>query len=165
MAGWRSGGRRSGEAGFTLAEILVALIILSTAVIALISAAFTLTVGADVQRKTSEVESIAVTWGESIIDESFGYQECTGPIVYETAYDSWVDRYVLPDFYEADIVDVDYWDRDRDGQNEGGFIESCSLSGLDDGAQKFELRVTAPDGSGSAEVIVVKNDPSASGGS
>ncbi|KAA0233466.1 MAG: hypothetical protein EDR02_13350 [Actinobacteria bacterium] len=165
MAGWRSGGRRSGEAGFTLAEILVALIILSTAVIALISAAFTLTVGADVQRKTSEVESIAVTWGESIIDESFGYQECLGPALYQVAYDNWAERYVLPDFYEAEIVDVDYWDRDiNDGVNDGEFVQDCGLGYDDDGSQRFQLRVTAPDSNGSAVVTVVKNNPDATGG-
>lgn len=164
MAGRRSRVERSGEAGFTLAEILVALIILSTAVVALISAAFTLTVGADVQRKTSEVESIAVTWGESIIDESFAYQECLGPALYQTAYNSWADRYELPAFYEAEIVDVDYWDRDlNDGVNDGEFVEDCGVGLDDDGSQKFQLQVTAPDGSGSAEVTVVKNDPNANG--
>jgi type II secretory pathway pseudopilin PulG len=147
------------DRGETLVELLVALVILGTAVVALIGAVATGVRMSDIHRKEATAGSYVRSFGEAVNTAvnatPTGYTACATITTYTGAY-------TVPDTagYVADVTTVTYW-------NGTAFVATCTT---DRGVQKLTLRVRSknratgqPDGRASETLDIVIRKPCRSG--
>jgi type II secretory pathway pseudopilin PulG len=142
---------RDPEGGYTLTEVLGALLILSVAVIALISAIGTSIVASDVQRKLVTEDAVVRAYAEAL--NAAPYVSCASST--ESGYSA---ATVLPSLatkwpgYQASVVSVGYWN----GDNPATFGTTCSS---DAGVQRLQLEAHSNTNPGVQHLDVVKRNP------
>jgi Tfp pilus assembly protein PilV len=151
-------GPLSGEGGFTLPEVLLALIFLGTVIAAVILTMGASIMASDFHRKTVTADSIARTYAERI--QTVGYIECaTSPGHPAPAYLP-VNMFTstqFPGFTPANMsITVQYWDN---GATPAGFSTSCP-SNPDNGVQLITITVPADGNRGKQTLDVIKRRPS-----
>lgn len=141
--------RRRDDRGESLIELLVAMAIMSTAVIALVAGIGTAIRISDIHRKQATAGSYVRSYSEAvqsaIADTPTAYAACATSTTYQSAY-------TVPDptRYQAEITAVTYWDGT-------GFVATCPATDL--GLQRVSLRVRSLDGRASETLDVVIRRP------
>jgi type II secretory pathway pseudopilin PulG len=122
------------DRGETLIELLVSIVVLGTAVVAVVGGLGTAIVMSDIHRKQAAIgvylNEFAATIETAVAASPTQYVDCAT----DTSYPS----YTPGATYSADITQVRYW-------NGTAFITSCS-PGTDTGVQLLTLRVWSNDG-------------------
>lgn len=138
------------ERGETLVELLVTLVILSTAVIALVGGIAAAIRFSDLHRKQANAGAYVRAFGEAVQNKvnatPTGYTLCATTGVYTTAY-------TVPDptRYTASITSIAYW-------NGTAFASTCPVSG-DAGVQRLSLQVASTDGRATEKLDIVIRRP------
>ena len=147
-------GRRS-DRGATLIEMIVAVSILSTAVIALTAGIAVSIRVSDIHRKQasagSYVRGFAEAVSSKVAQSPTGYAACTAGSTPAAIYQA---AYVNPDsaHYQADVTGVAFWNSATKA-----FVP-CPAAG-DAGVQRVSLRVQSVDGRASETLDVVIRKP------
>ncbi len=145
-AGRRQTGR-DGERGETLIELLVTVVILGTAVVALVGALAVAVRVSDIHRKQAtagaSVRAFAEALATRVAAAPTGYVECATTASYAGAYTG------VPSGYVATIAAVSYWDG-------SAFVATCAT---DTGVQRVTLTVGSSDGRASEQLDVVLRKP------
>jgi prepilin-type N-terminal cleavage/methylation domain-containing protein len=124
---------RDDEAGYTLTEVLAALIVLGVAITAIISAMGSSIIASDIHRKIVTDDAIVRSYAERL--EAAPYVDCATPSNSEySAAGVNLDLNNWPG-YSATVVKVEYWNGDGAFAG-GGFTASCSP---DRGLQRITL--------------------------
>jgi type II secretory pathway pseudopilin PulG len=105
----RSGARRDrGQRGETLVELLVAISILGTGVVALLGGIGTSILVSDVHRKEATVDTVVHSYAEAIESAvaaaPSAYVDCAGSDAYSTPI-----GFSVPSGYDATVTNVQYW--------------------------------------------------------
>ena len=141
--------RRKGsvhDRGESLIELLVAVMIMGTAVVAVVGGLGTAIMMSDIHRKQAAIAAhlkiFAANLESAIAASPTQYADCGGPESY-------------PDYepgapYDADITYVRYW-------NGSAFVTSCAAG--DTGVQRVTLRVWSTDGRADETVDLVIRKP------
>jgi len=135
--------RSRSDRGETLIELLVALSVMSVAVVALVGGLGTAIVMSDVHRKQATVGTTLRNWSESIAAAVAGgdYPACGAPSVPDGA----------PAGYTASIPNVRYWT--------GAAWSSSCVS--DKGLRQLTLRVASDDGRATEQLVIAVRKPCA----
>ena len=143
----------SGEDGYTLIEVMIAVAILGIVFVGLLGALMTIIIGSDVHRQQADANTVLVSAAEKLKDESVAYQSCAEATnaVYLTAARS----ATMPEGWSAtaavSIEDVQYWDGTE-------FQDTC-LDGTEIlRLQLIELKVVSPDGEADERLAIVKRE-------
>lgn len=140
------------EGGYTLTEVLAALLILSIAVIAIISAIGTSIIASDVQRKLVTEDAVVRAYAEAL--NAAPYVDCATPstngysaatVLGPSLAAKWPDS-------QASVVTVNYWN----GDNPATFSGSCSS---DSGVQRLQLEAHSSSNRGVQHLDIVKRRP------
>jgi hypothetical protein len=123
-------GRDSGE---SLVELLVAIVILGTSVVAVLGAVATAVGASTLDRRQVQAQAVLRTWGERIaaVDDT-GYGDCRSASGVETTTPA---PSPLPAGFTASVSDVAYWDGTA-------FVSGCT-AGSDPGLRRVTLELTA----------------------
>ena len=125
----------STERGETLLELLVAVLLMGTSVLALVGGIGTGIRISDIHRKQATAGAYVRAYAEAIegavAQSPSAYVECAGPAAYVSAFSIGDPKYA------ASVVDVTYWD--------GSAFSSSCVAGSDTGVQLVSLRVTSSD--------------------
>lgn len=135
------------ERGFSLIEILIAVVLLGALTVGMVGSLYTLTYVSGQQRSIS----VAEAEGRRLVEQIRAHQYVTcSP---DDTAEERTRRYRLifnpgngPDKLSAEIVDIHYWDGtevDPDGVGSPNLRNDCSVA--DCGLQKITLRATASD--------------------
>jgi prepilin-type N-terminal cleavage/methylation domain-containing protein len=145
------------EAGFTLTEVLAALIILGVAITAILAAMGTSIIASDVHRKVVTDDAILRNYSEQLARTDV-WAEC--PPSPWTAYSAASVGLVVPANFDASIVSVDYWDGNGASQSVA-FVGTCSAGSAGAGLQRITLQArSAVDGRGGTQQIqILKRRP------
>ena len=132
---------RSQDRGESLIELLVAVMIMGTAVVAVVGGLGTAIMMSDIHRKQAAIAAHLKIFAANIDD---------AVAATPTRYVDCGDRFAYPDYapgapYDADITQVLYW-------NGSAFVASCG--GADSGVQRLTLRVWSVAGHGHADETV-----------
>jgi Tfp pilus assembly protein PilV len=141
---------RADEAGVTLIECVVALLIIATAVIALLGGLGSSIVASDMHRKTVTADAVARSWAEQIQAAPSWVSCAQAGTPYGAA--------TLPNgaAFSATVASVQY------GLQNGTFTSDrsqCLASPVNDTVQSMTLVVKANDGRGGARLQIVKRKP------
>ena len=144
---------RDREGGFTLPEVLVALIILGVAVTAIISSLGTSIVVSDVHRKLVSADAVVRTYAERL--DKATYVECatpTGAGFYQPGPTGL--NLPLPANFTASITSVEFWN----GDNPATFTGTCP-GNPDSGLQKITIEAHSNDNRGRQTLTILKRRP------
>ena len=130
------------EAGATLIEVLVAVVILAIAAGAVIGGLFTSIAVSDVHRKQATAGAVAQDYAEKVAGGA--YVECAGPSAYEIP----ASAVPVPGGYSADVDSVEYW-------NGSGWGGTCAAEGL----QRITVVASSDDGRATERSVVVVRQP------
>jgi prepilin-type N-terminal cleavage/methylation domain-containing protein len=143
---------RVGEAGVTLIELLVAMVIMGFAVVLIVSALGTAVIVANVSDQRARAQTIVQTWGEQVVNAN--YQPCsqkTGATSYLPGNNG-VSSTVVPTGYTPSITSVKIWTSGT--TSPAAFTEPVSCT--DTGLQKITLSVKPPSGRGTQLLVLLK---------
>jgi prepilin-type N-terminal cleavage/methylation domain-containing protein len=134
------------DAGFSLAEIMVTIVIVGIAFAAILGGMATSIVVSDVHRKQASADALARSAAEALKDQGVAYVDCAGPNAYDSA---------LPTdpsgVSSASISSIEYWDGNLTSTDPATFSGSC---GQDHGVQL--ITVVASGGQATETVQFVK---------
>jgi type II secretory pathway pseudopilin PulG len=144
-------GSRSSQRGETLLELLVAMSILGTGVVALVGGIGTSVLMSDVHRKQATAGAAVRTFAEAIeTGVSTGTSDPYVPCAKPSDYDS-PAGFSRPEKFSAVVADVAYW-----SPAERQFVSTCKS---DSGVQRLLLVVTSSDARAKEQVDVVVRRP------
>jgi prepilin-type N-terminal cleavage/methylation domain-containing protein len=142
---------RSREGGFTLTEVLVALVILGVAVFGVVGAMGASMVASDVHRKTVTADSILRSYAERL--NGAVYQECATTAVAQ--YQPAGVGVTVPAGFTASVTNILYWNGDGSSSAPATFSANCATA-PDFGVQQITIQVTANDGRAKQQVTILK---------
>lgn len=139
--------KRRGEAGETLAEILVSTTLLGIVGIGVIGAIASVLISTDIDRKTSQAETVLRSYAAAITRAEYADGATPGSYAPDA-----VD-FDVPERYEATVAAVACWDGlgppvVATVPSAGGALTFGACGDPDAGLQRLEVAVTAVDGSG-----------------
>ena len=146
--------RGRGQAGVSLIEVLVGIVVMIPLTLASISGLMTAVDASDTTERQQRLELALSSATEDL--KALPYLACGLPDQYDELYEQWLEPLtseLLPSeqLPVAEVVAVDYWSRTKDG-----FLDGCSG---DDGAQRLTVQVEE-DGDVLSGTIVTR-DPAA----
>lgn len=132
--------------GATLIEILVAIVILSSVGVGVLTSLAAATTGASVQRDIATAQSTLATAGDALTGTSDDYVGCdvADPSAIAESY-GWLLAEVLPDGPVVDVSAVRFWDGSR-------FGDDCRMS-AGHRLQQIELSTTIDDETSTLTVV------------
>ena len=143
------------ERGATLIELLVAVSVMATAVIALMGGLATTILVSDVHRKQAAAGSYVRAFAEAVqskvAEPTTGYAACTAGTSPAGTYAA---TYTVPNpgTYQREVISVAFWD------SAASSFVMCPAAG-DTGVQRVSLRVWTLDGRASETLDVVIRKP------
>jgi Tfp pilus assembly protein PilV len=144
---------REREAGLSLIEVVVALFVMSTAVLALVGGLSTSIVATDMHRKSVTADALVRNWAEQLQSPAVAYVSCaaTTQPTYQAAA---LGLPVPAKFAAPTIVSVEYWD----GNQNAGFTNVCTPA-TDKGVERITLGARSSDDRGAQQVQILKRKP------
>jgi prepilin-type N-terminal cleavage/methylation domain-containing protein len=139
------------EEGFSLAEILVTIVIVGITFTAILGALTTSITVSALQRKQATADTVARSAGEWVKDSVQNpYMNCPGNNTYSLSGLS------VPSDFSVAITGVDYWDGvgPSGGAYSPAFAGSCPSP--DKGLQRITIQATSSDGQATETVQVIK---------
>jgi len=152
-------GRRSSQStrddrGETLVELMVALAIMGTAVIALVGGIGTFVHTSDIHRKQAKSQAYLRQFAENLQSRMAayptGYTECAAGTTPTGTYDG--SAPVVDAGYQAHVTDVYVWNRTT------SLYTKCPAAG-DAGVQRLSLKVWTNDGRASETLDIILRKP------
>jgi type II secretory pathway pseudopilin PulG len=144
------GGRWSNDRGESLIELLFAIAIMSTAVVALLAGLATAIVVSDMHRKQAsagaQVRTFAEAVEKAVHNSPSAYVDCATPTVYES-------EFTAEPGYAGSVVEVRYW-------TGSAFSGSC---GTDQGVQRVTVRVASADNRAVETIVLIIRKPCRAG--
>lgn len=135
-------GRRAGQGGVSLLEVLIAVALVSLTVLALATAFLTLVRTNDATASQQEADHAASNYAESL--KAAEYQPCTTTAT--PAYGTDPSLWNPPSGVQVSVVDVEYWDPAT-----GAYVGSCPTA--DGGTQRLTLRAEYRDRERQAQIV------------
>lgn len=132
-------GEQSTEAGSTLVEMLVTIVVISTAVVGIMSALMFGARGSGEHRRQVTADTVLKTYAESIAQTvaGSGYVTCASTSTYQSP-----TSFTPVSGYTAEVLEVRFWD----GTKFASSLPTCSNSPKADlGLQWLKLQVKAND--------------------
>jgi hypothetical protein len=152
--------RRIGDdRGESLVELLVAIAIMSTAVVALLAGLATAVAISGTHRKQAaagaQVRTFAEAVERAVNNSPSAYVDCAGEAAYESVF-------TAEPGYARRVVDVWYWRPSSpfDPTNPGAFVDRCTT---DSGVQRVTLQVSSNDNRATETVDVIIRKPCRAG--
>lgn len=143
--------RRSGQGGFSLVEVLVAVALMVPVILSATLGLFTAVASSQLTERTQLLETAIASYGESLRNLPT-YPDCGTPAQWNDAYDSWADRWTSDDpRTTVRVTGVRYWN-----QATATYVDTCTVDG---GAQ--QLALTASRDGDDLVGYVVRRDPDA----
>jgi len=140
--------RPESESGETLLELLIALVIMSIAVVAIVGALAASIKVSDVHRKQTTAGTAARSYAEVVKNNAVsGYVACASASAYTTGFPA------APTGFSTPVAQIKYWT----GTTWSG---TCTT---DSGLQQVTLTVASNDGRATERVVLVIRKPCASG--
>jgi prepilin-type N-terminal cleavage/methylation domain-containing protein len=136
-------GRRDGQAGFTLLEVVISVALVSLVVLGLATGFITLVRTNGSTYRQQQVDHAATNFAESL--KAVQYQPCV-PAGADPDYGAAPDLWAPSDDLQVEVVDVEYWD-----PAEGDFDDTCV--GADAGAQRVTVRAEWRDRERQAQIV------------
>ena len=147
--------RLRGDAGVTLVELLVTVVILGVDFVAILGGMATGMVVSDLHRKQATSETIIRSYAEAV--KAAPYAVCAGTAAYAALAVGYSVPAGLRPTYAVSVTAVSYW---QPGGSTGSFVSSLgTCPGSDNGLQSVTLRVSSSDGRDSESMQVVKRKP------
>lgn len=131
------------DAGLTLIEVLMAVVIMSIAFSVILGGMFTAIVVSDQHRKSATADSVIRSMAEWV--KSAPYVACPSSSNYASGFSA-------PAGFSITVSGVQYWD-----QTTSAFVPVCP--GVDAGAQRVSLVASSSDGRGGLSLQLVKRQP------
>ncbi len=151
----------AGDAGTTLIEILMAVILVGIAFVALLAGLGTVALGSDIHRKQADAEAVLTTASEVLRAGAVAHRSCeTAPAPapeYQEQLRARVDLTSVG-WLKASVTVVDVRFSDGDGDFGDACYDTAALGHLLD-LQLVTIRVVTPDGRATEQVDVVKAAP------
>jgi prepilin-type N-terminal cleavage/methylation domain-containing protein len=135
-------GRRAGQGGFSLLEVIIAVALVSLTVLALATAFLTLVRANDATVSQQEADHAASNFAESL--KAAAYQPCSATVTPDYATDP--SLWSPPSGVQVSVVDVEYWDAAT-----GAYVGSCPVA--DGGTQRLTLRAEYRDRERQAQIV------------
>lgn len=155
------GGQRRSDAGTTLVEVLIAIVILSTAGIAIVSATLTTITVSGRSADRARISSVLSDAADRIIRSP--YTPCGGSSTFLAPAQAAAASVGWP-AGTVEIVSVDYWDADlEDGARPaaGAWVSTCTPTAVltpQRTLTRVTVRVTSPGGDTTRTQEVVRSD-------
>jgi prepilin-type N-terminal cleavage/methylation domain-containing protein len=131
------------EAGFTLSEVLAALIILSIAIAAIVAAMGSSIIASDTHRKIVSDDAILRSYAEQI--QAAAFVECAQP---PSGYAPFADPGgAYGPKFQVSIVSIDYWDGNA-ASTTPAFTAACTAQTPGAGLQRITLESYSTSGRG-----------------
>jgi prepilin-type N-terminal cleavage/methylation domain-containing protein len=144
-----------GDAGVTLIELLVTVVILGVVFVAVLGGMATGMVVSDLHRKQATSETIIRGYAEAV--KAASYTVCAGTAAYAASAVGYSVPTGLRPTYAVSVTAVKYW---QPGGSTGSFVSSLgTCPGSDNSLQSVALRVSSTDGRDSESMQVVKRKP------
>jgi prepilin-type N-terminal cleavage/methylation domain-containing protein len=140
---------QNAEGGFTLTEVLAALIILGVAITAILAAMGTSIITADTHRKLVSDDAILRSYAEQL--QSVPLVDCAGPAQYPQFNDAG-GNYAG---YQATISGVEYWDANGSPTNSVAFGASCTPGTPGAVLQRIHLQAVSTSGRGGMQTLTI----------
>ncbi len=132
------------EGGFSLAEILVTIVIVGVTFTAILGGITTSITVSAFQRQEATADAVARSTGEWVKDSLQNpYEKCAGPSSYSLSGVS------VPSGFAVTIVNVEYWSGNQlpvPAAYVPGFQTSCATPDQDHGMQRITIEATSSDG-------------------
>ena len=127
----RSHALARGQAGESLLEIIITIMIMGLAIPAVVGAVMAAVGSSSQDRRQAQAQQLLTSWSETIAkantDTTYDNGNCQPPGYYEPGAPA------LPAGFAVSVVSVKYW-------TAGAFVAACAG---DEGVRQLELRVTA----------------------
>ena len=136
--------RRDGDGGYTLTEVLVAVVILSVSVVAIVGAMGSAIFSSRVHRDLVTDDAAVRAYSEQLLQAT--YVNCATPAAYPVAANP-------PAGITVTITAIAYWNGSSSGTN---FVNTCST---DAGTQRITVRAQRGTGPGAQVLTFVKRAP------
>ncbi|HEY2666200.1 MAG TPA: prepilin-type N-terminal cleavage/methylation domain-containing protein [Actinomycetota bacterium] len=147
--------RLRGDAGVTLVELLVTVVILGVVFVAILGGMATGMVVSDLHRKQATAETIIRSYAEAV--KAASYTVCAGTAAYAASAVGYSVPAGLRPTYAVSVTAVRYW---QPGGSTGSFTGSLgSCPGADNNLQAVTLRAVSTDGRDAETMQVVKRKP------
>jgi prepilin-type N-terminal cleavage/methylation domain-containing protein len=147
--------RLRGDAGVTLIELLVTVVILGVVFVAILGGMATGMVVSDLHRKQATAETIIRSYAEAV--KAAAYTICAAPAAYTASAVGYSVPAGLSPTYSVAVAAVRYW---QPGGATGSFVSSLgTCPGSDNKLQSVTLHVGSSDGRDSETMQVVKRKP------
>lgn len=141
--------RPTGDSGETLLELLIALVIMSIAVVAVVGGLLSFITVSDIHRKQATAGAGVRDYAEAT--EKYvavtGYSACATPASYAAV----TVGYLAPAGYSASPVTVRYWT--------GSAWTATCTAGSDTGLQQVSLQVASTDTRAIEQAVIVLRNP------
>jgi prepilin-type N-terminal cleavage/methylation domain-containing protein len=138
------------EAGFTLTEVLAALIILGVAITAILAAMGTSIIASDTHRKLVSDDAILRSYAEQL--QSAPFVDCASPAQYPQFSDptgNWPN-------YQATVAAIDSWNTTASPANGVAFGgAACSPGSPGAGLQRIHLQASSTTGRGGQQDLTI----------
>ncbi len=138
--------RVHGDAGFSLPEVLLTVVIVGIAFAAILGGMVTSIVVSDLHRKQAAADALVRSAAEALKDPAVAYVDCAGPNAYRDALPA------APSGFAVQVSQVAYWD----GASSDPMTFSGSCPSPDRGAQRITLVASSTDGRASETLEIVK---------
>lgn len=139
------------DAGLSLVEILITIVIVGIAFAAILGGMVTSITVSDVHRKQATADTVVRSGAEAVKDLTVAYVSCAGPSAYESALPA------APSGYTIHVTKVEYWDGDGTSTDPVKFLGACPSS--DAGLQRITLVAGSGDGRATETVQILKRVP------
>jgi prepilin-type N-terminal cleavage/methylation domain-containing protein len=140
---------RDAEGGFTLTEVLAALIILGVAITAILAAMGTSIIASDTHRKLVSDDAILRSYAEQL--QSAAFVDCATPAQYPAFSDPgghWTG-------YQASITVIDSWNTGTSPANGVTFGGACTAGSAGAGLQQIKLQARSTSGRGGTQAMTI----------
>ena len=144
-----------GDAGSTLVELLMTVLILGVVFVVILGGMMTGLVASDLHRKQATSETVIRSYAEAV--KAAPYSVCAAPAAYAAPAAGYSVPVGLSPTYSVSVVSVRYW---QPGGATGSFVGSlASCPGADNNLQSVTLKVVSSDGRDAETLQVVKRKP------
>jgi prepilin-type N-terminal cleavage/methylation domain-containing protein len=122
---------RDSQAGYTLTEVLMAVIVLAIGVFGVLTAMSSSILGSRAHRSVVTADAVVRSYGEQLLSNSTTYRDCALPANYPAMVN-------VPQGYVARIVSVEYSDGASPTVGFANTLDQCQIGG-DNGIQRITL--------------------------
>lgn len=142
------------EGGFTLTEVLVALVILGTAVVAIVAAMGASIALSDRHRQNVTADALVRTYAERL--NKANYVPCAPPTQGQYQAGPTGMNLTIPSNFTVSLVGIQYWNGDGSATTPASFSSSCTT---DKGIQQITIRAQSVPNRGFQQLTILKRQP------